>query len=138
MDALGRVFNVHPLADDVYVSLAGASAVTFIGVNAAGETWTLTEAKDAAATGAQVKACLTRYHVSTTVGAVWAALTQAAASTIVTTASQDVLVVTVEGTQLSDTYKYLKLTSTGSGTVVAVTHDLTVQRKPANLPAIGA
>ena len=43
MDALGRVLNVHPVADDVYVSLRDAGAVTFVGVNTAGETYTLTE-----------------------------------------------------------------------------------------------
>lgn len=136
MEALGRRFNVLPVADDVYVSLKDASAVTFIGVNTAGETWTLTEATTAAGGSAAVLATMTHYYTSITVGAVWVERSQAAASTIVTTASQDVLAVTINAEELSDTMKYVKLTSTGAGTVVAILHDLTVQRKPANLPAL--
>lgn len=138
MEALGRLFNVHPVADDVYINMRDCSAVTFVCVNTAGETYTLTEAKDAAATGAQVLSTLTRFHISATSGAVWSLVTQAVGSTIVPTSSQDVAVLHVSGAELSDTYDYLKLASTGSGTVVAITHDLTTQRAPENLPAIGA
>lgn len=136
MWALGRLFNILPIADDVYIDLKGAAGVTFVGVNAAGDTWTLTEAKDAAGTGAQVLATMTQYYVSATNGAVWQKLTQAAASTIVTTASQDVLVVEIEGVELSALYDWVKLTSTGAGLVYAITHDLAVQRAPQNLPAM--
>lgn len=138
MEGLGRVFNVLPVADDVYVNMRDAAAVSFVCVNAAGDTYTLTEAKDAAGTGAQVLATMTRFHISATVGAVWSLVTQAAGSTIVPTGSQDVAVVTISAAELSDTFDYLKLASTGAGTVVAITHDLAVQRAPENLPAIGA
>lgn len=137
-EALGRTFNLLSVGDDVYVNMRDCSAVTFLCTNTAGDTYTLTEAKDAAGTGAQVLATITRFHVSATVGAVWALVTQAAGSTIVPTASQDVAVLHVAGTELSDTFDYLKLASTGAGTVVAITHDLTTQRDPVNLPAIGA
>jgi hypothetical protein len=70
------------------------------------------------------------------VGAVWAKVTHAAASTIVPTGSQDVAVITVAQAELSDTYDWVKLASTGAGTVVAILHDLLVQRKPENLPAL--
>lgn len=138
MYGLGRLFNVHPVADDVYVAMRNCSAVTFVCVNTAGDTYTLTEAKDAAGTSAQVLATITEFHVSATVGAVWAKVTQAAGSTIVPTASQDVAVLHVSGAELSDTFDYLKLASTGAGTVFIITHDLTTQRDPVNLPAIGA
>lgn len=136
MDALGRVFNVLPTADDVYVSLKDASGVSFVCVNAAGDTWTLTEAQDAAGTGAQVLATITRYHTAATVGAAWVKQTQAAASTVVTTASQDTAVIEVDGVELSSGYTHVKLASTSTGTVVAVLRDLDVQRAPANLPAL--
>jgi hypothetical protein len=136
MEGLGRVFNVLPVADDVYVYLGDADAVTFVGVLAAGDTWTLTEATAQAGTGAAVLATMTHYHVSATNGAVWQELTQAAASTIVTTASQDVVVVTVSASELSAGFDWVKLTSTSTGTVVAILHDLKVQRKPQNLPAL--
>lgn len=136
MDALGRLFNVLAVADDVYVPMKDAGAVTFVGFLAAGDTWTLTEASDAAGTGAAVLATMDHYAVQVTPGAVWQELTQAAASTIVTTASQDVVVVTVNQAELSDGKDYVKLTSTSTGTVCAILHDLKVQRKPANLAAL--
>lgn len=135
-DGLGRVFNVLAVADDTYVSLKDAEAVSFVCVLAAGDTWTLTEASDAAGTGAAVLATMDHYAVQATVGAVWQDLTQAAASTIVTTASQDGMVVTVNASELSDGKDWVKLTSTSTGTVVAILHDLKVQRTPSKLAAL--
>lgn len=136
-EALGRLFNVHPVADDVYVNMQNAEAVTFVCVNTAGDTYTLTEAKTAAGGSAQVLATCTRFHVSATVGAAWALVTQAAGSTIVPTSAQDVAILHVAAVEMSDTFKYLKLASTGAGTVVAITHDLSSQRAPEKLAAIG-
>ncbi len=135
-DALGRLINVLPVADDVYVDIRNCGGITFVGVNAAGETWTLTEAKTQAAGSAQVLATIDRYFVSATVGAAWQRVTQAAASTITTTASQDVVVLELDAIELSDDYGWVKLTSTGAGTVFAIQHDLHSQRKPANLTAL--
>lgn len=137
MEALGRLFNVHPLADDAYVNLRYAAAVTFIGYNAAGETWTLTEAKDASGTSAQVLATISRYYTQATAGAAWVLSTAANVSVVTTTASQDAVAIHVAGVELSDTFTHLKLTSTSTGTVVAITHDLMNPRDPANLPVIG-
>lgn len=136
MEPLGRLFNILPVADDTYVSLQNAGAVTFVGVNAAGETWTLTEAKTAAGGSAAVLPTISRYYVSATNGAVWQELTQTAGSAITTTASQDVLCVTVTGAELSDTFTHLKLASTGAGTVFAILHELSNQRAPQLLPAL--
>lgn len=136
MEGLGRLFNVLPVADDVYVNMRDCETVTFVGVLAAGDTWTLTEATTAAGGSAAALATITRAHVSATVGAVWALVTQAAASTVVTTASQDVVVIEVDATELSDGFDFLKLASTSTGTVFAITHGLKVRRKPPNLPAM--
>lgn len=134
-EAIGRLFNVLPVADDVYVDLSRASGVTFVGVNTAGDTWTLTERKGDG-TGAQVLATIERYLVTATVGAAWQELSQAAASTIVTTASQDVVSVFVDAIELSAGYSQLKLTSTSTGTVFAIVHDLHSCRTPSKLPAM--
>lgn len=136
MEALGREFNTLPVADDVYVPLRDAGGASFICVNTAGDTWTLTEAQDAAGTGAQVLACITSYHTAATVGAAWVKRTQAANSAVVTTSSQDVAVIEVDEEKLSDTYTHIKLASTSTGTVVALLRDLTVQRAPANFAAL--
>ncbi len=135
MEALGRLINVLPLADDVYVPMKDCGGITFIGYNASGDTWTLTEAKDASGTGAQVLATIERFHTQATSGAAWVKGTQAAGSAVTTTSSQDAICIEVEAPELSDTYKYVKLTSTSTGTVVAIQRDLHVMRAPANLPA---
>lgn len=139
MEALGRLFNVVAVADDVYINLKDAGGVTFIGVLAAGDTWTLTEATTAAGGSAAVLPVITRSYVQTT-GAgedTWTLLTQAASEAEVTTSSQDVVAIHVDASQLSDGFSYVKLASTSTGTVMAIVHDLLVQRDPANLPALG-
>ena len=40
--------------------------------------------------------------------------------------------------QLADDFCFVKLTSTGNGTVNAIQRDLMVQRDPANLPAVAS
>lgn len=136
MDALGRLINVLPVADDVYVDIRNCGGITFVGVNAAGETWTLTEATTQAGAGAQVLSTIDRYFVSATNGAAWQRVTQAVGSAATTTASQDVFVLELDAIELSDGYGWVKLTSTGAGTVVAIQHDLHTQRKPQNLAAL--
>ncbi|GGQ83796.1 hypothetical protein [Streptomyces flaveolus] len=141
--ALGRIFNTTPAADGVWIALKGAAGVTFACYLAGGvgDTYTLQEARDASGTGAQNLAVVTEYHTSTGNGSdTWTRRTQAAAATVVTAASatQNAAVVEVEGTSLSDGYKYVKITSTGNGTVNAITRDLMAGRAPANLPATGA
>lgn len=138
MEALGRLFDVLAIGDDAYVNMQRAEAVTFICFLAAGDTYTLTEAKTAAGGSAQVLTTIDRFHVQATPGAAWVLVTQAAASTMVTTASQDVAALYVGAVELSAGYKFLKLASTSTGTVVPILHDLSVQRAPVNLALIGA
>ncbi|MFE1192923.1 hypothetical protein ACFW6E_08995 [Streptomyces olivaceoviridis] len=142
--ALGRLFNSTPAADGVWIALKGAAAGVDFScylAGAVGDTYTLQEAKDNSGTGAQNLAVITEYHTSTGNGSdAWTRRTQAAAATVTTAAAatQNAMVVAVEGTSLSDGYRYVKLTSTGAGTVNAITRDLLAQRAPQNLPATGA
>lgn len=138
MDGLGRVFNTIAVADGVLVPLRDASAVSFICYLAAGDTFTIQEAQDAAGTGATNLAVIDNYYTSDGVGGVWAEQSQAAAAavTIAGTAGLDCAVFTVHASSLSDNFTHVKCTSTSTGTVVAVLHDLTVQRAPQNLPAL--
>ena len=69
----------------------------------------------------------------------WLKTTQTAASTFVT--STDIAgAFTLFGSQMPDGYIYVKCTlSTNDGVgVIAILHDLTVQRKPANLTILSA
>jgi hypothetical protein len=142
--ALGRLINTTPAADGVWIALKGAAAgVTFSCylTGAVGDTYTLQEEKDSAGTGAQNLLAITERYTCTGNGSdAWTRTPQTAAATVVTTATaaQNAMVCEVEGTSLSDGYKYVKLTSTGAGTVNAITRDLGAQRAPQNLPATGA
>lgn len=140
--ALGRLLNVQSAMDGVYVNLKPGASVCFVLylTAAAGDTYTLVEAKDAAGTGAQNLATITEYHTNTGNGSdTWTRRTQAAAATLVTAAAatQNQAVFEVPGTSLSDLYSYVKVTSTGAGLVNAVLYDLYVQRAPANLLKLG-
>ncbi|SCK20122.1 hypothetical protein YUYDRAFT_02087 [Streptomyces sp. ScaeMP-e48] len=141
--ALGRQFNALALADNKWVSLTDADGVAFICylAAAAGDTYTLTQAQDGAGTGAKALVAITEYHTSTGDGTdAWTRRTQTAAGTVVTAAAatQNAMVVEVEGTQLDDGFSHVRLASTGAGAVTALTRDLNVQRAPENLPAMSS
>lgn len=142
MEGLGRTNNPVLIADGVYVSLQKAGGVQFLCylAGAAGDTYTLTEARDAAGTGAQALATISRYYTGDGVTGTWTKRTQANASTVVTAAatSQNGMVLEVEGPELSDGYCYVKLASTGAGLVTANVRDLMVQRAPGNLSSVVA
>lgn len=138
MNGLGRVMNVVAVADGVYVPLKDAGAVSFICYLDAGDTFTVQEAQNAGGTGAQNLATITDYHTSSGVGGAWTDRVQAAAAAVVISgaANNDCAVFTISAEELSAGYTHVKCTSTGAGTVVAVLHDLKVQRTPGNLPAL--
>lgn len=138
-DGLGRVFNVIPIADGIEVSLEDAAAVTFVCTLTDGDTFTLAESVGAGGTP-QALACIERYHTNTEKdgSTAWTRVEQAAASTVVIGTGVDVAVFTVRADQLTDGYTHVDVTSTSTGTVVAIVHDLLVQRSAENLPALGA
>lgn len=137
MNGLGRVFNVVGTADTVEVSLKDASAVTFMCVG--DEAYTVDEMTDAAGTGSQNLAVVDLFYKAPPGGtAVWEEVTQTASATVdPNDATNTVVVFTVTGSQLSDGFDYVSVTAASAGLVTAITHDLTVQRAPENLPALG-
>lgn len=142
MHALGRLMNYRHIADGGYISLKDADSASFLCYlgSAAGDTYTLNQAQDASGTGAKALTALTEYFTCTGDGSdTWTRTTQAAASTVVTsaTAAQQSMCCEVEAAALDAGFTYVKLTSTGAGLVTAMTHDLEVQRRPNNLPALG-
>jgi hypothetical protein len=137
MQGLGRTFNVVPIAAGVGLSLAHASAVTYICTG--NDTFTLTAASTFAGSYATPGNIITqKYTCTSTAGtAAWSAKTTQAASNAVTISSGTVAF-TIYTSMLTDPTKYLKVAAGGSGLVMAIFHDLTVQRSPANLPILGA
>ena len=146
MQGLGRVFNIVPVANGVALNMSQCSAITFVGTN--DDTYTLTVATTFAGSY-QAYSFFTPNWVPITTGYTnadngagtgkWVKTTQTAASTFVT-ATDIAGAFTLFGSQMPAGYDYVKCTLThndGIG-VVAILHDLTVQRGPANLAAVSA
>ncbi|WP_406324473.1 hypothetical protein [Streptomyces niveus] len=139
--ALGRLFNSTPAADNVWINLQDAGGVSFLCflTGGAGDTYTLTQAQDASGTGAKALTCITDYYTNTGNGSdSWTKRTQAVANTVVAAAAatQNAVAIEVLGVSLDDGFQFVRLASTGSGAVNAITSDLNVQRTPENLPAM--
>lgn len=147
MQGLGRVFNVVHDASGNMFTLDDASAVTFVvKANAAsslavvaaktfgGSTTTWTTANGFGQTGFWFQATA----ANGTVG--WTKQTSVWSSNSITLAGTSgyVSVLTIYTSQFADAYQYIQVTGTGTATVVAFLHDLTVQRTPANLRIVGA
>jgi hypothetical protein len=132
-EGLGRVFNVVPHASGVHIPLTDAKAISFVAYLDAGtQTVTLKESVDGVSE--QNLAVIDRLYKGPGVGGTWTLVTQAAAATfnLTTDATNDSIVFTVGGEQLSAGYNCLELTA-DSGIVIAIIHDLKVMRDPALL-----
>lgn len=144
MEALGRLINLVASASGQAVSLADASGVTFVVNNtgAAAATATVQEAQDAAGTGAQNLPVIERsFNATAADGSVaWTEVDETSGGSpvaAVSVAIGEVKVIHVSAKALSDGFTHVSCT-TDAGVAHAITHDLTVQRSPENLPALVA
>ena len=140
MDGLGRVFNVVPAAKTLYISMETCGAISFVCTSANSDSFNFQEAQDSAGTGAQdIGAVISHYYTTTdTDGSVkWTKVTQTAADETGTIATSSCAVVTIYASMLDDTFDFVSCTPSSTGTVIAILHDLTVQRTPANLALPG-
>lgn len=137
IEGLGRVINVVPVAESRSISLKDAQGVTFIAYGAA-EAVTLKSQPSAGGTATNL-ATITRYQQSTATNgsAAWTEQTQAAAATV-TIPSGGMVAFYVDANDLPANAKYVEVVKTTAALVVAVVHDLLVQRDPANLAALSA
>ncbi|MGH3381358.1 MAG: hypothetical protein ACRDP6_42165 [Actinoallomurus sp.] len=143
MEGLGRLFNVAPsvggasAANGKALSLKDAAGVTFI-LNGA-DTYTLTVASTYAGSYATPGNIIVQKYTNTAADgtAAWVKASQSASNAVVV--ASGVAVIYVAANSLPDTKVYVKCTVTGTtGLVTAITHDLMVQRTPANLAILGA
>jgi len=139
MEGLGRSFNVVPTAaDTTYINMAYASGVTFVCVGA--DTYTV-QSSATASGGADLVVIDHYYTLSAADGSVtWVRNPVNPMSDAAPTASRVIAAngaIWVGADSLPDGHKYVKCVSTSTGLVIAITHDLYVQRKPSNLPALG-
>jgi hypothetical protein len=143
----GRVFDtVHDASGNMF-SMKNASAVSFI-VKSSGAaslavvaakvfggsttTWTTANGFGQTATFSQ-QVGVDGTHGWTDQAAVWTTNSVALAGTTGYTS-----IIVVYTTQFADGFDYIQVTGTNTTTCVAVLHDLTVSRKPANLAILGA
>lgn len=136
MEGLGRVFNVVPIAAGAGLSLKGASGVTFVCTG--NDTFTITTASSFAGSYATPGNIITKSYTCTATNgtAAWVAATQAASNAVVI--ASGTVAFHVPATALPDGKDYIKVSVGASGLVMAVFHDLVVQRTPANLAILGA
>lgn len=147
MQGHGRVFDVVHDASGNMFSLKNASAVSFIVKGSGAASLAVVAAKTfggstlnwTPANGFGQTAFF--YQNTTTNGtagwtkqtATWTTNSVALAGTTGYTS-----VITVYTSQFADAYDYIQVTGTNTTTCVALLHDLTVQRTPANLAILGA
>lgn len=148
-DGLGRVFNVIATATGADVPLTRATCVTFIAADPGSGDQVLTFTQTDS-TGVLAEAPLniflaptsehpenlnSRIHAGPDIGGGWVEKARTA-DAVFTNAdtTNDTVVITVRAEQLSDGYDRVQCTLTsGGGSLLALQHDLTVQRKPSNL-----
>lgn len=132
MRGLGRVFNVVPAASGVHIPLKNASAISFVTYEDDGTTIaTIKESVDGASE--QALDCDVYPHKAPGIGGTWTAMAeQDDTLALGTDATNDCMVFTVNAEQLSDGFNCVEVTVDG-GICIAILHDLTVQRTPANL-----
>lgn len=129
---LGRVFNVIHEATGVHIPLTRAEAVSFVTFVAAGnQVATIKESIGGASE--QALDVINYPHKAPGVGGTWTAMAeQDDTLDLGADATNDCMVFTVRGDQLSDGFNCVEVT-VSTGTCIAIIHDLNVQRKPANL-----
>lgn len=132
MKGLGRVLNVVAAASGVHIPLKGATAVTFITYLDAGtQVATIKQSIDGLSEA--VLDCDVYPHKGPGVGGTWTAMAeQDDTLDLSTDATNDAMVFTVDAAQLGAGYNCVEVT-VSAGICIAVLHDLTVQRTPANL-----
>ena len=147
MQGLGRVFDVIGVASGTTFSMKNASAVTFITEASGAESIAFTASKTYSGstqnwTTANGYGQTAYYYqnTSTTGTAAWTKQTATWTTNSVALAGTNAYmsVFTVYTSQFADGYCYITPTATNSTYLIAVLHDLTVQRTPANLALLGA
>jgi hypothetical protein len=133
---LGRLFNVVPIAAGAGLYVGNVSAVTFICTG--NDTYTITCASTFAGSYATPGNIITQTYTSTATNGTAAWVKNAVTATNAPSAASGTIAFSVFGSQLPDPKKYVKVSVGASGLVMAILHDLTYQRAPANLQIVSA
>lgn len=128
---LGRVFNVVAEASGVHIPMRDCAAISFVTFVAAGtNTATIKQSING---DSETTLDVDVYpHKGPGIGGTWTAMAEQDDTLTNNDATNDAMVFTVLATSLADGYNCVEVTM-DAGTCIAILHDLTVQRKPANL-----
>jgi hypothetical protein len=142
-EGLGRLYNVIQPADDVYVNLAEAGGVTFVGFEVDGASvFLVTFSDDAAGSHTSTPDVIDHYYGRSNdqSSGVWHRTAVSPASETFTAAdvTEDQVAIEILAHQCPDGKPYVKCTVDGAGVVTAILHDLARQRTPANLASVTA
>jgi hypothetical protein len=146
MEGLGRVFNYVESASGAGISLKNCSGITYKVYTGSVVPTSLVVTVAPTFGGSYVSPgnIINHYYVTTAAAgtAAWTRVAMTASDTILAAALSitNVLSIPIFGSQIPDPNAYIKLTATaGTGVLVhAIVHDLTSQRKAANLAILGA
>ena len=131
---LGATFNVVAVASAVTIPLTRASSVSFVSFEADGTTIaTITEVDSTGVNSEQALDVTNNPFKAPGVGGTWTALAeQDATLDLGSDATNDSMVFSVHGSQLSDGYDGVQVTTDG-GILMAFITDLVEQKDPPNL-----
>ena len=131
---LGATFNVVAVASAVTIPLTRASSVSFVSFEEDGTTIaTITEVDSTAVNAEQALDVTNNPFKAPGVGGTWTALAeQDATLDLGADATNDCMVFSVHGSQLSDGYDGVQVTTDG-GILMAFITDLVEQKDPPNL-----
>jgi hypothetical protein len=130
MEGLGRVVNVVPIAAGTLISMKDCAGITFVVTG--DDVFTLKSAATYNGSPSTL-ATITNYYTNTsTAGAApWLAANQAAADNV--SIASGAASFYVDASDLPAAAEYVEVTVAASGLVMAILHDLLVQRTPPNL-----
>jgi hypothetical protein len=130
MEGLGRVINVVPIAAGTLLSMKDCAGISFFCTG--DDTFTLSSAATYNGSPSTL-ATITNYYTNTATNgsAEWVAASQAAADNVAIASGAASFY--VDASDLPAAAEYVKVAAGGSGLVMAVFHDLLVQRTPPNL-----
>lgn len=127
---LGRLFNIVASASGVHIPLTNVGAISFVSYLDAG-TQSFTVRESISGASERLLPVVDRLYKGPGVGGTWTEILRAPSATfdLTTDAVNDCVVFTVLPEQLGDGFDCVEVTA-ASGTLLAITHDLKVQRAP--------
>lgn len=137
MEGIGRLVDIVPIAAGQAFKFRGASAVLFVCTG--NDTFTITASGTFGGSYTSPGNIINHFYqrADTNATHAWTRQTQSLSNAVVQANSGYTTAFEVLTSMVADPQDYLKVSVGASGLVMAILHDLVVQRKPANLEVLG-